>query len=404
VSGSGGADIVHGAGVPTPKWWRPFRGVPLIVLAIASLVAALVGWTAQARLDADAAVIAPVTPTEAPAASAVRDACAPALPVPASEPWVGDAAAASQQVWDEHSADLAGPVVTGVDGWAFYNDQIEENFSQSAGRRLLTVSEVTAWHDYFASVASALEEQGIQFYIEVTPSVSSVYPEKLPTWASELRGSTALDQFIAASPDLPIVDFRADLRKAAESDAVFTPVNTHWTDWGGYVGWQTFARCHDAAYPEDAPIHVPAVDGVVDAGVFNEYASYGIPDAEPQWTKPVYAEQLAPVRMMDNTTNMHTLDGGTPIDLPSLPATTQTDNSWSDGSALILRDSMGSALSGLWAQEYAKTWQIQHRYDDWSNPPNFASLVTQYQPDVVIVQLAERHLVNAPASTITTGY
>ena len=57
---------------------------------------------------------------------------------------------------------------------------------------------------------------------------------------------------------------------------------------------------------------------------------------------------------------------------------------------------MGNALSGLWAQQYSRTWQIQHRYDDWSDPPDFAALVEQYDPDVVIVQLAERHLVNAP--------
>ena len=69
-----------------------------------------------------------------------------------------------------------------------------------------------------------------------------------------------------------------------------------------------------------------------------------------------------------------------------------------------MRDSMGNALTPYWGQAYAKTWQIQHRYDDWSNPPNYRALVDQYQPDVVIVQLAERHLVNAPQDGITTGY
>ena len=92
------------------------------------------------------------------------------------------------------------------------------------------------------------------------------------------------------------------------------------------------------------------------------------------------------------------------IDLSRLPASTVTADAWSPQTALILRDSMGNALSGLWAQQYAKTWQIQHRYDDWSSPPNYQSLVDQYKPDVVIVQLAERHLINAPAPGVGPGY
>lgn len=401
MSGSGGADIVHGAGVPTPKWWRPFRDVPLIALAIASLVAAIVGWTVQGRLDAQAAEIAPVTGGSADALGGA--ACRPAVEGTGAEPWIDDAAAA-EDAWEANAAALADPVVTGQDGWAFYNDQIEENFSQTVGRRLLTTAEVTAWHDYFASVAEALADRGIEFTIQITPTASSVYGDQLPEWSQPLRGSTPLDQFLLASPDLPIVDFRADLRAASAEEAVFTPVNSHWTDWGGYIGWQSYARCHDSLYPDADPLTVPLVDHVESDGIFNEYASYGIPDATPEWTSPVYADPMAPVTVTDAASNTLTSDGGAPIDLSRLPATTEATQPWGSETALILRDSMGNALSGLWSQQYAKTWQIQHRYDDWSNPPNFAALVAQYEPDVVIVQLAERHLVNAPAPTISSGF
>lgn len=401
MSGSGGGDIVHGAGTPTPPWWKPFRDVPLIVLAVLSLVAALVGWTTQARLDAAAAQIAPITPTDAPSSAA--DACRPAVKGSGSEPWV-DAPEATQALWDAHAAELSDPVVRGRDGWAFYNDQVEQNFSQAVGRRLLTNAEVRAWHDYFLALSTALDAQGIELSIQITPSASSVYPEKLPEWADALRGSTPLDQLLAASPDLPMVDFRADLRDAARENAVFTPVNSHWTDWGGYVGWEAYARCHDARHPDAPRITVPAVDGVTSGGIFNEYASYGIPDVGPEWTSPSYAEPLAAVSVTDSSSKTAEADGGSVIDLSRLPASTVTADAWSPQKALILRDSMGNALSGLWAQQYAKTWQIQHRYDDWSSPPNYRSLVDQYKPDVVIVQLAERHLINAPAPGVGPGY
>lgn len=403
MSGSGGGDVVHGAGVPTPRWWWPFRDVPLILLAVASLVAAVVGWTVQADLNRAAGTVAPVTPTSTPTADAVRDACRPPLSGTARQPWIDDAAA-SAETWAAHADDLSGQVVQGQNGWAFYNDQVEDNFSQSVGRRLLTSAEVSAWHRYFAPMAAALASEGIDFTIQITPSAASVYPEELPAWAVPLRGATPLDQLLVAAPDLPIIDFRADLRDAAQHNAVFTPVNSHWTDWGGYIGWKSFARCHAAMHPDAPAVVVPPVDGVLSGGIYNEYAPYHVPDATPEWTKPIFATKMLPVKVTDGASNTLTSDGGSAIDLSRLPASTVTEGAWSDQSALILRDSMGNALSGLWAQQYKQTWQIQHRYDNWSSPPNYRALVEQYKPDVVIVQLAERHLVNAPAPGVTTGY
>ncbi|TQJ32730.1 alginate O-acetyltransferase AlgX-related protein [Microbacterium sp. SLBN-146] len=397
-----GPDIVHGAQIPSPRWWRRYRDIPLVVLAILSVAAAVIGWVTQYRLDTAASAPAAVesaSRVDGAAAAACRASIAP----PDGQPWI-EADGSAAEVWAANADALAGPVVTGRDGWAFYNDQVEENFSQAVGRRYLTVAEVEAWHTYFVTLDSALREQGIELSIQISPSATSVYPEQLPEWTDGIVGSTPLDQFLAASADLPIVDFRADLRAAAESDAVYTPVNSHWTDWGGYVAWQTYAACHAASEPADAPLWVPEVDGVESTRVFNEYAASGIPDAEPAWTVPVYAEPFADVQVTaaDGTVTM--TDGVTQVDLGMLPASTRTENARSDRKALILRDSMGNALTPFWGQSFLETQQIQHRYDDWSNPPNYRALVDQHQPDVVIVQLAERHLVNAPAPGITTGY
>lgn len=398
-----GPDIVHGAQIPTPRWWRRYRDIPLVVLAVLSLAAALVGWVTQYRIDAAGAEPAAPTPTPGAIDSAIAAACRPALPAAEAEPWIeGDGSA--EKVWADNADELAGPVVTGRDGWAFYNDQIEENFSQAVGRRFLTVSEVAAWHDYFAHLEAGLADQGIELSIQISPSATSVYPEKLPEWTDGIVGSTPLDQFLAASPDLPIVDFRHDLREAAGSNAVYTPVNSHWTDWGGYVGWRTYAACHAVSQPNDAPLWVPEVDGVQTTRIYNEYAPYGIPDAEPAWTVPVFAEPFSEVELTAADGSVTTTDGLTQVDLSKLPASTRTEDAHSDLKALILRDSMGNALTPFWGQAFSETRQIQHRYDDWSNPPNYRALVEQYQPDVVVVQLAERHLVNPPAPGITAGY
>lgn len=403
MSGTGGADIVHGAGLPSPRWWRRWRDVPLIILAILSLAAAIVGWVTQYRIDAAGAEPAPVAIAPGAEFDDAASVCRPELPVPDSQPWI-DPDGAAAATWQANADELASPVVLGRDGWAFYNDQIEENFSQAVGRRYLTVAEVTAWHNYFSTLDNALTDQGIELSIQISPSASSVYPEQLPEWTDEIVGSTPMDQFLAASPDLPIVDFRPDLRAAAQANAVYTPVNSHWTDWGGYVAWQTYAACHDTMYPDADSVWIPAVAGVDSVGIYNEYAGYGVADAEPAWTAPDFSETFAEVSVTSGDGTTSVVNGEATVALEALPASTITDGARSSRQALILRDSMGSALSPYWGQEYAKTWQIQHRYDDWSNPPNYRALVDQYRPDVVIVQLAERHLVNAPKTGIGTGY
>lgn len=402
MSGTGGADIVHGAGLPSPRWWRRYRDIPLVILVVLSVAAAIVGWVTQYRLDSAAAQPAPVASigSDPDGTAAV---CRPGVGQPDAEPWI-DADEAAATTWDDNADELAGPVVRGRDGWAFYNDQIEQNFSQAVGRRFLTVSEVAAWHDYFATLDAALAEQDIELSIQISPSAASVYPEQLPEWTDGIVGSTPLDQFLAASEDLPIVDFRRDLRTAAEADAVYTPVNSHWTDWGGYVAWRTYAACHAAMHPDAEPLWVPAVDGVESTRIYNEYAPYGVPDAEPAWTVPVFADPFAEVEVTGGDGTTESVEGESAVDLGKLPASTSTQDAAGTQTALILRDSMGNALTPYWGQAYQQTWQIQHRYDDWSNPPNYRALVDQHQPDVVIVQLAERHLVNAPKPGIGTGY
>src|SRR6187431_1919048 len=90
VSGTGGADIVHGAGLPSPRWWRRYRDIPLVVLTVLSLIAAVVGWVTQYRLDAAGAQPAAVAPSPGAEEDEAAAACRPAMPAPASQPWIED--------------------------------------------------------------------------------------------------------------------------------------------------------------------------------------------------------------------------------------------------------------------------------------------------------------------------
>jgi hypothetical protein len=316
----------------------------------------------------------------------------------AQEPWLaGDGSAES--IWQEHADEVAKDYLIGPNGWIFWSDRIEWYASQAVGRTTLSSAQVDQWLSYWRSLRDGLAAEGVEFSIVITPSTSSVYPEELPAWMQGLRGSTILDQVLADpdSYDLPIIDLRQDLIEAKSEDAhLFSWSNSHWTDYGGYVGWQQIARCVNALYPDGPDLRVPSITGHEVIGDFNEWASYGVESRGADWAVPVFDEPLQDVDLVDKDGASRVITGDTPLDASWLPASTSVEESWTGKSALILRDSMGGAISPYWNQAYATTHQIYHQYAGYESFPKYRELVAQYHPDVVILQFAERHLVNPP--------
>ena len=380
---------------PVPKaprrWWRRASYAPLTILGLASVAALIVGGVATAEQNRHSVPTPPAEPT-----STADELCRPATEPAASEPWLaGDGAA--ERTWQEHEAEVSQPYIVGPNGWIFWSDYIEQWASQAVGRDTLSSAELDQWVSYYGSIRDGLAAEGIDFYIIVTPSTSSVYPEELPRWMQELRGSTILDQFMAVSGDLPVVDLRASMTQAKTPDVhLFSWSNSHWTDYGGYVGWSHIAPCVNAMYPDNPELRVPAVSGYEVVGDYNEWAPFDVPSPGADWAVPLFAEPLQDVTYTDKDGVTKTVPGATVMDASWLPLQTTVDQSWTGESALIIRDSMGGAISPYWGQAYSPTWQVGHLYTDFGAWPKYRDLVAQHHPDVVVLQLAERHLINTP--------
>lgn len=378
--------------------WRRLRYVPLSVLTVLAAIAAVVGVTQTHSHPANAPdgtrPAAIVSPTATADAHALPEVCRQPIPAPAQEPWLGTAEArsASQQIWDAHAKELAKSYVAEQDGWYDWGDVQANNFSQAVGRRILSVDEAAAWHTYFASLRDKLQAQGIPLYIVVAPAKWDVYPQLLPDWAQGIRGSNSLDQLMALYPDLPIVDIRAPLRDASATDQTFSRTNSHWTDYGAYIGWSAIAKCIAASDTGLADIAVPQADGVTISAERNEFSPFGIGAGPADWTTPAYATPLQAVSLTDKTGT--TVVAGTEnTDLLTLPAKTVTKGALTSSSTLLVRDSFGNALSVPVQQTFATTWQVRHNLDGApATQPDIAALAAKDKPTVVILEIAERHL------------
>src|SRR3954471_4376543 len=177
--------------------WRRLRYVPLSILAVIAAAAAVVGAVAGPSHPAnepDGRRPATIPTHTAASDRELPAVCRRTVPAPAKETWLGSAAAqsASQKVWDAHAKELSQSYVAEQDGWYDWGDVQANNFSQAVGRRVLSVDEAKAWHDYFSTLQQKLTAQGIPLYIVIAPAKWDVYPDKLSTWAQQIRGSNSL--------------------------------------------------------------------------------------------------------------------------------------------------------------------------------------------------------------------
>lgn len=376
--------------------WRHLRYVPLVILLVLAIIATVVGlWVERTA----APVAGPVVPEPSASADAGRlpDECSPAVEAPASQAWSGNAAAASEQVWSSNAAETANAYVLGRDDWVFWGDIQNNNFSQAIGRRFLSADELAAWHSYFADLDAQLSAEGIELYIVVAPAKWAVYPDELPAWTDDIRGSGPLDQLMAAGGDLPLVDLRAQLQDASAEAQTYSRVNSHWTSFGAYEGWNAIASCITANQPEVALSSIALAD-VATSGGFNEFEPYDIADTE-DWTEPEFTEPLLPVELTAKDADPETVPGDRWTTFDDLPAETNTVGAQADASLLFVGDSFGIVMSPYLQQAFTHTRQVRHNLDgDPSIQPDIATLALATRPDVVIVEITQRHL-NAPPTS-----
>ena len=328
---------------------------------------------------------------------ALDQTCQPELPTPSQEPWSAENAASSEAIWQENAEALALPYLPGENGFVFWGDIQNNNIAQALGRRTLSADELQLWIDSLRTVRDELEAQGVDFLIVPGPGKWDVYPKLLPAWARPIDGSGPLEQLLRAAPDLPIVDLRADLRAAAEQEQVYSSVNSHWSDYGAWVGWQSIVTCLHTIDPRFASIEPPSITGVGYITGGNEFGQWGFEAAEPDWSVPLLATPLTPVEVAIDGRPREMRGDEQRIGLEEMPSTVRNPDAQRDETVLFLRDSMGTSLTPWIQQAFSEVRQMRHAFDmgDPAIIPDIAEEARTSGASIVILQFAQRHL-NAP--------
>ena len=392
-----------------PRLVTRLRLVPLAILVALTLVAGVVGFFNDGIISSeDPAAAAAATAKPAPQRDKQKDAdkaaeraskkCVPGFATNVkSEPWVGAKKSASEAAYKKAIKKENANYIKGANGNYLFPDAYAKNFSQSLGRITQTSKQQKQWVKYFKKAQKLTKAQGGVFKIVVVPATWEVHPNTLPKWAQKLRGTNTLAKLMKANPDLPWVDTRKALLTASKKNNVFVKVNSHWTNYGGYVAWQAIAKCL-ATEPSLDKVSIPAYTSIKKDANYNEFVYFGIPAGPNAWTVPVLP--AAPASTITSGDENATFDPYGGLDAVYLPATVDTPTAASDQTLLVYRDSTGSALSPLWRYAYQKSVQYHHGIlSTPAKPTPLATAINAAHPDVFLYVISERMLAGkAPRS------
>lgn len=397
-SSSGGVrDVIIEADATHP-WRARLRYVPLSVLVCLSLGVAGLGAVVKLQergslgghlVESSEVTVPGTMPDDSQIKVSAPQACFTLPPALTTNAWSGPDAPALQATLTNNTG--TNYWIAGQDGQIFLGDVHVHNIAQAVGAITLTPAQVASWQRLLGALSDASQQVGATFVVMPSPAKWDIYPETLPAWTAGMQGNNVLNQLIRSTAKYTWVDSRAAIRDGKSLNPVFSKVNSHWNPFGAYLGYEQLAKCLGAVNSQFKDLSVPEIASIsLNAGP-NEYTGQGNNDQSQDWAVPQYAQALPQFEfeyVKDGQEASETVDGTTEVDLTQLPA--RTTNAQGKGKLLIFRDSTGGAISPLLSQAFHQTVQVAHDIGK-EQLPDFAQIIAQEKPDVVLFLFAERY-------------
>lgn len=129
-------------------------------------------------------------------------------------------------------------VIEGRDGWLFFAK--ENSLEDYLGINILSNEQMSEYLNCMLRLQNICDAQGKQLYFIIPPNKEIVYSEKMPSYtvADEYRRGARLVDYIHANSNIKLVYPIAELRNAKNGGQPYFRTDTHWNEFGAYVGVQ----------------------------------------------------------------------------------------------------------------------------------------------------------------------
>jgi alginate O-acetyltransferase complex protein AlgJ len=282
-------------------------------------------------------------------------------------------------------------VLFGRERWAYWAGG--NSLDQYLTTELLTEKDLLRLKTILEERQSFCRLHGMRYIFIIVPNKDTVYPEFLPGWLRKVKGKSNLDQivdYLRAHSSVEIIDMRGPLLRARSIRPVFSRVDSHWNDFGGYVCYRELMKLLAESFPGMRPAGPEDYRFVTEMTAGGDFAAIlGITGMRvedlkmvplrPRKTRksaatdPFYARHLSyKVKYTGSLEVMETGERGLPR-------------------AVMFRDSMSMALLPHLSEHISRMFLFWVEYS--IDPYDFNPLVILHErPDIVITEIAERKL------------
>lgn len=253
--------------------------------------------------------------------------------------------------------------------WLYYTG--ENNIADFECTAPFSAEELQTIRSQLLGWKAQLEERGIHFYVVIAPNKETIYPQYLPDQVQTGRKGCRIDQVMDVLQDasLSVLDLRAALQSAAQTDQVYHRTDTHWNDTGALLAAQMIMSLVSRDFSK---VTSPTIDDFYrDPQPFSGDLAAFLPPDDRFIEQAVFLRPSNPAAVKIEEGSDHTIIASLPgSDLPT---------------ALVFRDSFCDALIPFLSAHFSRVVFASSFSVD-------LDLIDREKPDVVIFEIAQRYL------------
>lgn len=254
-------------------------------------------------------------------------------------------------------------ITVGKNGW-LYASATNESYQ---GKDNLTKRETFNIAHNVKVLQSAVESKGAKFIFAVPANKNTLYPDNMPYYIKKIGNNTSLDDVSKELENLGVNYVNLYDRFRSQDETLYLKMDSHWNGKGAVLAYNEIMA--ESEIPHNT--YKNAVP------VMKDYEGDLAKTAFPTFTKseenPVY-ETYGDI-------------GNLNVEEPSITTTCNAGT----GNLLMYRDSFGNTLIPLMSSEFSKAHYSKTKSEYYTDY-KVQNDITAYKPDVVVVEIVERHL------------
>lgn len=283
----------------------------------------------------------------------------------------------------------------GKDGWFFLGNDHQFEYDQVLARKKVSEEFLDDWIENLANMYYFCQRNSVTFIATSAPAKGSVYLDKHPETDFADPSRSVLAQIIERSVarKLPFLDLRRPLIEARKINDTYSRLNSHWSDYGGWVAWT--AITNELVNQE---IGFRQVDGlrnpiITQVDSHNEMESLMGLRATNNWTRPIFEKYFTTIEVINHLGVKEEKDWTFEINLVDIPVDVTCESAPNRLSCLVFCDSTITSISPYLNITFHHVAYRNHHFTWDGRPCDFVYYVRKIKPDIIIYMFTERYVI-----------